>query len=1149
MANEDLQVGYEFDPGGKGRKQTSAAQQAVLDYQAALRKANGALEQLQDTTGKSTNQLRDDQLAAERAIRAVEKAFRDASEAGAKIGKASKNALADLKAGVTDAKVVAKGYSEALVKFQAEEVAKFKQYQQEKRAAYKAAQDYINQIAKAHTAAQIEHYKREEQAFLASIKRPQKTFLQYQKDKQRALREAEAAIVKSGRAFDKYGRVVETAHARSEKAAKREVTQLDRALITVRRLVTAWAVYGTVRVARETIETARAFERIENTLKATTGSAEGAAEAMDYIRRLSNKLGTDLEETAKQYGLFTASVEGSGLALNEQRYIFEAGAKAARVYGLSTENLQGVFTAFSQSISKGTIFQEELRQQLGDRLPGAVQKFADAIGVEQKELAKLVQQGVIPANEGLLLLARRLNETSDPGLAAALAGIDAQMVRLTNTTTQLKGSFGAGLFEGLGSGLGSVTQSVEELDSTAKEAGRDLGSLLNLFSALVTPLTRAVQATQTNLSLIFNSIIVGLGNAVGNVNLVQRGVDGLKRATGAQKELAEQLLVDFGLIEKKSEEAFDGAVVASERFEQALQKVQRAAGKDQAYSLGIAEKALTDYIRTLDEGNRKLIESGQASKDSFSQIGEYANLNATQVDEVRKRAKKLLEQYEQYGSVPPTFRAIADAFSVVSDATEKHQKQIETLRKNYKQTIFGFREDLDSYVEALQLTLEEQIKVGRLGPEALSKIRDEIIEIGRAQVQMNGTTNEAYQNLVRLAQDAGVAIDSLTETTKEQTKAERDSAKAVRDSEQANRQLLDSIRQIAKEREDAATKAVDAAAEAAARIKELESRPVNPDELVELNDLRDKQAGLEREARKAQEDSAAAADDLAEAETRLGDASGYAATKIQEGTSIFTDHAQAAIDAAAAVDKLAGTRQGGAGAQGIEEVGDAFSQAGDLIEGGFLKQNEEAVAGLTDASDAAKVLAVDIYDNNEATNYWTKALDESNAKLAEMYQATYNIGNVDLGGTFREWNAETEAIIDSTGTATRTATKFGDVLTTVGDDGLQVITNFSDQFGVLESEMANTEGRAYKVAEAWRKLNDEESTFAERVFAQQTLSDVDDVLGKMEGIASFSEQWGINLDGVKKLMADLNEEAEKLLAKLAGIQNSIGADDSEGTVN
>ena len=47
-------------------------------------------------------------------------------------------------------------------------------------------------------------------------------------------------------------------------------------------------------------------------------------------------------------------------------------------------------SALAQMASKGTVSMEELRQQLGDRLPGALGLAAKGLGITEQELIKLV---------------------------------------------------------------------------------------------------------------------------------------------------------------------------------------------------------------------------------------------------------------------------------------------------------------------------------------------------------------------------------------------------------------------------------------------------------------------------------------------------------------------------------------------------------------------------------------------------------------------------------------------------------------------------------------------------------------------------------------------------------------------------------------
>ncbi|MCB1007586.1 MAG: tape measure protein, partial [Acidobacteria bacterium] len=399
-----------------------------------------------------------------------------------------------------------------------------------------------------------------------------------------------------------------------EDSGKRQISTLDRIGITLRRLITAWVFYRSISIVRETIEAARAFERIESTLRATTSSAEGTAEAMDYVRGLSQKLAVDLEVTAKEYAKFTASIEGSSLNLNEQRFIFESVAKTARVLGLSMDDLQGVYVAFSQSISKGTVFQEELRQQLGDRLPGAVPKFSQAIGVATSELNKLIQKGLIPADQAMLLFARRLNEFSDPALGAALATLDAQIVRLKNSTFQLKAAFGEGLAEGFQGGLADTGDAVADLEDSFRDLGETIAVVAKNSAPALTGIKLTLLSTAAGAQQAAGAMLAAIAQATKNQELAIKAGELLAQSQERYKDLAEEVGETLGLIPERTKDAFEFARVESGAFEEAIQKLNRAIGKDQAFALEEAKKKFLDYISKLEEGNRKIIAQGDATE-------------------------------------------------------------------------------------------------------------------------------------------------------------------------------------------------------------------------------------------------------------------------------------------------------------------------------------------------------------------------------------------------------------------------------------------------------------------------------------------------------------------------------------------------------
>lgn len=101
-------------------------------------------------------------------------------------------------------------------------------------------------------------------------------------------------------------------------------------------------------------------------------SARGSVREIAYLRTITNELGLAFGSTATAYSQFQAAARGTALEGEKSRAVFESIAKASAVMGLSAEQSSGVLLALQQMISKGTVQAEELRGQLGERLPGAL---------------------------------------------------------------------------------------------------------------------------------------------------------------------------------------------------------------------------------------------------------------------------------------------------------------------------------------------------------------------------------------------------------------------------------------------------------------------------------------------------------------------------------------------------------------------------------------------------------------------------------------------------------------------------------------------------------------------------------------------------------------------------------------------------------
>lgn len=143
-------------------------------------------------------------------------------------------------------------------------------------------------------------------------------------------------------------------------------------------------------------------------LKNVSGSAVEYGENLEFLQRISKSYGQDILVLMDTYKGFIASTQSSNLSLFERKRIYESVIKAGSALALSNDNIKGSLLAISQMFSKGTVSAEELRQQLGDRLPGAFGIMADSMGVTEAELGKLMKEGKVLADEVMPAFATEL---------------------------------------------------------------------------------------------------------------------------------------------------------------------------------------------------------------------------------------------------------------------------------------------------------------------------------------------------------------------------------------------------------------------------------------------------------------------------------------------------------------------------------------------------------------------------------------------------------------------------------------------------------------------------------------------------------------------------------------------------------------------
>lgn len=144
------------------------------------------------------------------------------------------------------------------------------------------------------------------------------------------------------------------------------------------------------------------MDSLRSSMLAASGSSEQAGKDFEWARYQALRLGRDLQTSIAGYQQIGTAARAAGFSVDQAREIFVGAAEASTAFGLSSSDTAGVMRAFTQIMSKGNVQAEEIRGQLGDRLPGAFVIAAKAMGMTTDELNKQLKAGRVNSKEFML---------------------------------------------------------------------------------------------------------------------------------------------------------------------------------------------------------------------------------------------------------------------------------------------------------------------------------------------------------------------------------------------------------------------------------------------------------------------------------------------------------------------------------------------------------------------------------------------------------------------------------------------------------------------------------------------------------------------------------------------------------------------------
>lgn len=193
---------------------------------------------------------------------------------------------------------------------------------------------------------------------------------------------------------------------------------------------------------------ARRMAANENAFAALTGSQTMGRKEMEWVKQFSNENGLLASESATGYKRILASSQGTKLQGQGAKDIFSGLSLYGKTLGLSNDEMSRASTAISQMISKGKVSSEELKGQLAESLPGAVQIFADALGKPVDQMFQMMQDGKLLAEDIIPKVSKKFEEMAKRGGALDRArenSLSAQNRFMNKWNEFLSSIFNAGL--------------------------------------------------------------------------------------------------------------------------------------------------------------------------------------------------------------------------------------------------------------------------------------------------------------------------------------------------------------------------------------------------------------------------------------------------------------------------------------------------------------------------------------------------------------------------------------------------------------------------------------------------------------------------------------------------------------------------------
>lgn len=699
-------------------------------------------------------------------------------------------------------------------------------------------------------------------------------------------------------------------------------------------------------------------ERLARSLATIATPAHSAREQLAWLRELADRNGVAFDRMAQGFTSFAASTRGTALEGDKTRAVFDAIVTSMGRMGRSSEEVERALQAVSQIASKGTVSMEELRGQLSEAMPGALQALARGLGVTTEQLIKMVSEGRLLAEDALPALQRELKKTIDATSDARVAGMEAGWNRLRNAITRAldvgqekrnsQGDFLGWLAEGV-DGLtdrgqsfenswNALVRAIEKGDWGAYTAAVDAHAEATRLAADKAGLAAeqqrilgnaaaksGVQAQQsvTNWTALDNAYLQVLTSVREQIALAEKHTIARQAEGAAAVALAQAFGVESEQREAALSAAAGSAVALKElalqrQTEVAVLKAELAAKQAYVATSGDESKAHKEAIASLQQ----TIAAREADADRATAQAQSSRIAA---EAARAEADALADNSQRVGELRQAYEDARVAMEEVSAARASGKASADALMEAdiaAGRAAYAYRDALKDQAAAIQANLnvkQAQNQLDQTNMQLALAVAQRTYEVAKAK----GDEKTATEELLRIKRLEADLAELQAKALQAQAEAELLAVKNKREQAQASGTLTEQLK------------------------AELKAEQLSAEAKVLQGKISEETAGKIRELASAAEKAGTSVEGSMQGAAAATQQVGEAA---QQASKYFWEMSEAAKEAETEAQRLSRWEGELQAARGSREVGggDGFQEA---LRRGMVTPDMEAA--FRDAYDAA----------------------------------------------------------------------------------------------------------------------------------------------------------------------------------------------------